>query len=399
MPAEPNRSSRPQHHKPRPNGNGTIFKSRDRYRWQLRKEVGSEMQVVAQGTELTRKDAERACDRAVIDWDRGLLVIRSTVTLGEWLLQWLELRRPHIRETTFEQYEMRLRLYVPDQLRRMLLQEVKRPHILALEAALVRRLSATGRRMVITHLAAAFREAVYQEILLRNPAEGIKVTPTIAEKRKVKRRKALSDEEMDTFLRVAEHDPLYPVFYVLFSLGLRCGEALGLRWKDINWSTRTVSVVQAVNMLNHKPVIGELKSRSSRRDIPVTPDLLSVLNVQRGKQAELVRDWGQPWSDSGLVFTTVRGTPLDRHNIYRSIQRLCRLAGLEPFGTHSGRHTNLTNRMRQSQPLEVVSKVAGHARASITMDIYRHVMPDELRAAEFDLSAYRKRDGALPLMN
>lgn len=138
------------------------------------------------------------------------------------------------------------------------------------------------------------------------------------------------------------------------------------------------------------PDTKQLRARAS-------DDLLEMLRWQRTRQAAWHRELGEGWTELGLVFTTARGTLLDRHNVMRTLKRLCKKTGIEEFGTHSGRHTNITNRLRHDQKPEVVAKIAGHARVSTTLNIYRTVMPDELRAAEFDLGAHMAQARAVVL--
>lgn len=370
------------------------------------------MVVVAQGREPTRTAAETARACAVADWNRGLLVIpvrkteskdvpssdtgipielSTSSTVGDFVDKWLNSQRSSVRDTTYEQYESRLRVHVPQQLRQMALVDVKRLHILNLEASLVEKLSASTRKKVVDHLASVFQMAIDAEIIVRNPALNIKVTKSVEEQAKPKRRKALTDDELHTFLRVAESDVLYPVFYTMFSLGLRCGEALGLRWQDFDAREQVVEVAQGVRLYRNKPLVGPLKSDCSYRSLPIGADLVEVLERHRLWQDALKAQWGSEWPSTGLIFTTMRGTVLDRHNVYRTMHRLCDQAGLSRFGTHSGRHTNLTNRCRDGQPIEVVAKYAGHSKPSVTQNIYRHVAQDEMRRATYDLSAHLRR--------
>lgn len=376
------------------NGEGSVYKYRDRYRWQLRELRDGKMKTVASGIEDTRTAAKLALARAIADRDRGLLLIPSEeVTVGEWLTRWLRLRKPHIQATTYDQYDHRLRAYVPDQLKAMPLTKVKRAHILELELTLCDRISASTRKKVMEHLSAAFQEAIHQELLLRNPADQIKVTPTQAEKERPKRRKALTDDEMQRFLEAAEGDALYPLFYVLFSLGLRCGEALGLRWEDVDFINHEIRVRQANKLLKNKPVLGIPKTAASIRNVPASPDLLDILRAHQQAQEAQKAELGGAWPHSELVFTTGLGTLLDRHNVMRKIHKLCNANGIERFGTHSGRHTVITNLLRAGHLPEVVMRIAGHTKTVTTMG-YRTVMPEEIRAAQFSLRSHLHLDSA-----
>lgn len=293
----------------------------------------------------------------------------------------------------------------------MKLQAIKRTHLKQLELDLAHReatqrskdgktrqlgrpLSSSSRARVFGHLRAAFDEAIEHEYLAVNPARGIFAKASEAEKsRKGDKRKALSDDELERFFAVAEGDPLFPVLYTLFSLGVRRGEALGLRWRDVNFRTGTVRIEQQVKILRNKPVIGPLKTVNSRRTLSASDDLLEVLKKRQQAQAQDHALCGAEWQgqDTNLVFTTTLGGMLDPHNVNRTIRRLCKLAGVRHFGSHTGRYTNITHRLRAGEKLEIVSAIAGHASPSITLDAYRDVLEDEKRSAVYSLKEHRKR--------
>lgn len=369
------------------------------------------------GTEKNDTAAKKAMAAALTAHARGLLAPPERITLGEWLDRWLEGRKPHVGDTTYELYETRVRLYIPEKLKKMRLQDVKRTHLKQLELELATReavqrsrngkerklgrpLSVASRAKVFEHLRAAFEEAIEQEYLTVNPARGMRAKATEAEKSKRNgKRKALTDEEMDKFLTAAEGDPLFPVLYTLFSLGVRRGEALGLRWSDINFKTGAVRIEQQVKQLQNKPVIGSLKTERSCRTLTASEDLLEVLAARRASQAVERKACGAQWQEHGLVFTTTLGTPVSPRNVNRTITRLCEKAGVRHFGSHTGRYTNITNRLRGGEKLEVVSKIAGHARASITVDLYRDVLDEETRGSVYSIKEQRGRARPAPSTN
>ncbi|WP_027464090.1 tyrosine-type recombinase/integrase [Deinococcus ficus] len=378
--------------KERGNGQGSVYayKGGPSHRWLLTIGVlpnGRPRRIG--GIEPNKTLALKALRRAQQDLERGLLSVPSQVTLGEWLKVWLKGRQPEVAETTFYQYELYVRLYIPEELTRMKVQEIKRTHLQNLSADLAARgLKAATRSKVFQHLRSAFREAVDQELIVVNPAEGLRVRATATE-RLEKRPKALTDQELERFLTVAEGDRLYPLIYALFALGLRRGEALGLRWTDVDFRVQSIRVEQQVKLLGNTPIIGALKTANSRRTVYFGADLLDVLQGWRARQLGERKQAGSAWEDSGLVFTTALGSLLDPHNVNRTLRRLSKEAGVRSFGSHTGRYTNITNRLRAGQPLEVVSAIAGHANPSITLDAYRDVLEDEKRTHTFDLRQHR----------
>ncbi|RJF71493.1 site-specific integrase [Deinococcus cavernae] len=372
----------------RGSGEGSIHQlPNGRYRWQTT--VGHDRdgkQVRRSGTARTRKEADRKLTEVKAAHQKGLLSLPSTTTLGEWLDIWLMRRRPHLAVGTYEQYVLRLK-HVPVSLRRTRLQELKRTQVREFASDLITRgLAATTRSKVISHLRAALEAAVEEELLALNPALGVRITSTVAERSKQQsRRKALTLDELQAFLDAAREDPLYSLYYVLFSLGLRRGEALGLRWQDVNLKTGEIRIEQQVKVEGNKAVIGSLKTVNSRRRLQASEDLLEVLQArqayQRGEKALV----GDAWKETGLVFTSSIGTMLHPRNVNRSISKVCAAAGLPNFSSHSARHTHITQRLRAGEKLEVVSAIAGHATPSITINTYRHVGEDEKRSSVFSL--------------
>ncbi|PYE55481.1 tyrosine-type recombinase/integrase [Deinococcus yavapaiensis] len=388
-------ADRKRRERERGNGLGSVRKLPSG-KWQWSLTVGFDergKQRRKSGTAPNETAAKKALATAMAAQAKGLLASPDRITLGEWLGRWLEGRKPHVSETTYELYATRLRLYVPENLKMLRLQTVKRTHLRDLETFLAsKNLAASGRAKVFEHLRAAFDEAIEQELLAVNPARGIRVKATEAEKSvKSERRKALTDDELDRFLTAAEDDALYPLFYTLFSLGLRRGEALGLRWQDVNFHTGAIRVEQQVKLLRNKPVIGPLKTAGSRRTLYGSADLLDVLGERQAKQQHDRAALGEAWQECGLIFTTALGTLMHPRNVNRSIDRLCKRAGIRHFGSHAGRYTNITHRLRGGEKLEVVSAIAGHARPSITSDLYRDVMEDEKRLSVYSLKNQRQQ--------
>ncbi|GAA5535148.1 site-specific integrase [Deinococcus aluminii] len=315
---------------------------------------------------------------------RGLVSFPSTTTVGEWLDIWLGRRKPHVSVSTYEQYVFHSR-HIPQQLRRLKLQELKRSHVRELVAKLVEKgLSASSRSKVLSHLRSALDAALEEELLVVNPAQGVRAVKTAAE-RSMRKRKALTIDELGAFLIAAEGDTLYPLFYTMFSLGLRRGEVLGLRWQDLNLDTGEVRVEQQVKLEANRAVVGPLKTVNSRRRLYSSPDLLDTLRGIQREQITAQLLAGLAWTQTDLVFTTGIGTPIHPRNVNRAIYAICDASGLRRFSSHTARHTHITQRLRNGEKLEIVSAVAGHATPSITIDIYRSVLEDEKRLAVFSL--------------
>jgi len=179
------------------------------------------------------------------------------------------------------------------------------------------------------------------------------------------------------FLAVAGQSTYGPIWIVALATGLRRGELLGLRWQDVDVERRTLSVRQTVGLVGTTIVAGQPKTRSGRRTIPVPMDVIEVLREHRRRQNERRLVLGPIWQDHDLVFAAANGTPINPNNLKRDYTRLVTLADVPCIRIHGVRHTHATLALQQGANIKAVSQRLGHARTSITMDIYAHVLPEQ----------------------
>ena len=150
-------------------------------------------------------------------------------------------------------------------------------------------------------------------------------------------------------------------------------EACGLRWVDIDLTTGRLRVAQAIQWRKGKATVVEPKSDSSRRTVKLPKFALSALRRHRTRQKKERLAAGKDWVDSGLVFTSSIGTPLDYSNLRKDFQALLNDANLPVIRLHDLRHTCATMLMVQGVPAKVVMETLGHSQISLTLDTYSHV--------------------------
>lgn len=312
---------------------------------------------------------------------RGLTTQTSTVTFGEWLTIWLEQRAEYLEIASQELYATYQRLYIPKPLQDVRLQALRVSDFKELAAHLVTTgLTRQTRAKVISVCNQSLREAVLREFIAVNPCDAVRVHNTKADDARAQdpTAKALTDDEMDRFLTAAKDHELFSLFYCMFSLGLRIGEGLGLRWEDLDLENRKARIVQQVKLADGKWVLGILKTPKSRRTLPVSEDLAAVLEAHRWAQDEARHILGAGWQDHGLIFASGVGTPRDKNNVNKAITRLRIKAGVKPFSSHGCRHTRITAMLKDGVDPEVVAKFAGHSNSTITRTTYRTVFETEL---------------------
>jgi integrase len=190
----------------------------------------------------------------------------------------------------------------------------------------------------------------------------------------------LDAEQARRLLDAAKGDPLEALYVVSLTCGLRIGEALGLRWTNIDLDAGTLRVsrqLQRKRRLDGKPgklVFSEPKN-ASRRTLDLPQRTLESLRTHRKRQ--LVQRVGATrYEDSGLVFATGIGTPFDAQNVVnRRFRPLLRRAGLPPIRWHDLRHTYATLLLARGTHPTHVQRYLGHASVQLTLDRYSHWMP------------------------
>ena len=182
-----------------------------------------------------------------------------------------------------------------------------------------------------------------------------------------------TQQEAQRFLVSVADDRLYALWTVLLATGLRRGEALGLRWDDVDLDRRRLSIQRAVTVVDYEIVLSEPKTARGRRSVSIDPTTAAVLAAHRKRQREERLAWGPAWQDSGYVFTTEDGQILHPQRVTLIFKRLAQNAGLPPIRLHDLRHTAATLALTAGIHPKVVSERLGHATIGITLDTYSHV--------------------------
>jgi integrase len=175
------------------------------------------------------------------------------------------------------------------------------------------------------------------------------------------------------FLKAARDDRLYALYAVALSLGLRRGEALALRWSDIDLDTGVIRVRNALHRTTGGLEIGPVKTDGSARTVALPPPCSEALRDHRAHQEAERAAAGLRWRDRGLVFTTTLGTPLEPRNLNRHLDRLCERAGVRRIRFHDLRHSCASLLYEQGVPIENIQDVLGHSSPTVTKMIYVEV--------------------------
>lgn len=162
---------------------------------------------------------------------------------------------------------------------------------------------------------------------------------------------------------------------------MRRGEALALRWSDVDLDNGTVTVRGTLGRIGGRLVVSEPKTDRSRRTVPIGAPLVAMLRAQRKQQAAEQLRAANQWENSGLVFTTEFGTPVEPRNILRTVETAAAKAGMEGVGVHTLRHSAAVAWLEAGVHIKAVADLLGHSSIAVTGDIYGHTSDDTARAA------------------
>ena len=182
-------------------------------------------------------------------------------------------------------------------------------------------------------------------------------------------------EQLKAFLDAVKDDHLSPLWHVIAMTGMRRGEAIGLRWSDVDLEAGRLSVRRALIPINREVVVSEPKTAKGRRVVALDPGTIEVLKAQAARQLDEQHEWDEAWIETGLVFTAEHGAALDPESLSRYFRQAVKKTMLPQIRLHDLRHTHATLALQAGIHPKVVSERLGHATVSITFDTYSHAIP------------------------
>lgn len=335
----------------------------------------------------SRRDAQKALNAALQLVASGVSTKRRRITLWEMVDAWLRKREAAeaVRRRTLVDYRALLGNHVAkNAIGSIVLSDLTRDHVVRWLLDLrgpeeKRRLSPRSIRVLYALVNRALREAVDDDLLVKNPASGVQLPR--AERQEMT---ALTPEQAKLFLAAARGDSNYALWALLVVTGLRPSEALALRWSDLG--AGTVTVQRSVVWVGRQPIFGKTKTAGSRRNVPLDETLIAALAQHRVNQETSLRMCPIDPEMRGLAFCTTNGTPLDAKNLRRSFRALLERANLPRIRIYDLRHTTATLLLGAGENPKIVAERLGHSSVRQTLDTYSHVAPTMQASATAKLS-------------
>ncbi|GGM82099.1 site-specific integrase [Thermopolyspora flexuosa] len=223
-------------------------------------------------------------------------------------------------------------------------------------------------------LRAALNNAVREELIARNVAALIRVPKP--RRRKIK---PWTVDEARRFLESARtrRDPLYAAYVLILVLGLRRGEVLGLRWEDVDLDNAEISIGWQLQRVRGRLYHRETKTESSDAVLPLVEPCVAALRDRRAEQNAARLRAGRDWVETGLVFTTVTGRPVEPRNFNRSFAAAIRHAQVPRIPLHATRKTCASLLVALDVHPRIVMQILRHSQIGVTMNVYSEVYSEE----------------------
>jgi integrase len=281
----------------------------------------------------------------------------------------------HLEPMTMRRYQSYLKNDF-DGIGHILLEDLKPQHLQRHYAKKLENLSSSTVHILHRFFHVVLERAVKLGIIVRNPAGSVDAPPM-----KTKEFTALTEEQAMILIDHAQqYDRLAALYIVTLFSGMRVSEVLGLTWDSIDYRNNVIKVSKQLKLMedgNYQLSI--LKTRTSRREIPLVPAVTIALNTWRHTQQEEKRKAGSAWKNPmNLIFTNALGEHLTQAFAWKSFQKLLKAATLPAFRFHDLRHTFATLLIEKGVPIKVVSELLGHSSITITLRVYGHVT-DKMR--------------------
>ena len=339
----------------------------------------------------TKRDAQRERNRILTEIQDQAYITPSKETVGQLANHWLEHVAPHKNSVlSVDAHKQRVQSHVIPHIGGIELGDLNSDHIERLYSTLRetgnRRTGKALSEQTIIHvqssLSLIFGWAYRKDKIKSNPLDKVENKPSKSIRNNsaefnedLDEAKVYKDEELKSLLSQVTGTVLYCPVLTAAMTGLRRGEILGLKWKDIDFEAKTLKVRRSVgDAKKQKFQIKPPKSKSSRREISLPDTLVDALQAHKKEQAELFLKLGKGLTAEDFTFGSWEGGPQIPGNFTHRFRRAADKVGLSHCNFHMLRHTHASALLKEHIPITTVSKRLGHGDASITLKVYSHVM-------------------------
>ncbi len=359
----------------------------------------------------TRSEVQDKLNKVLNKVSTGTYKEPSKTKLSKWLDNWLnDYMKNSLRPTTWESYEVQIRKHIKPAIGYLKLSQVTTSHLQKLYNDKLSGnrsdnkqggLSVKSVRYIHGIIYGALEQAKKEGMIAINPADAVKL-PKL-ERPEVK---YFDSDQVALFLSYAKETHYFTAYYLEVATGLRRGELLGLRWKNVDLQNKSVTVSQGLVRTKQGLVFQPPKTKLGRRTISIPANVSEVLKFHHKQQDRLKEKAESAWvnelifankdqpESNDLVFTNEIGKPVDPRALTRHFERLIdkinrdiELIGekgdwkqedieakkIEKISFHGLRHTYATLCLQQGVDMKTIQENLGHFDPGFTLSVYSGV--------------------------
>ena len=362
---------------------GSIQK-RSKYSWRLVYDVGRDHSGNRRQKAVTfkgsKREAEKELARLITEFENGGFVEPHKLTVADFLEYWLKSHAAaRVSAKTLERYTEICRKHLIPALGSHLLTKLNSMHIQEYYAIAEKsgRLTGGGGGLsarTILHHHRVLRRALKQAatatppLIKINPTDGVAAPTPSAHDITV-----LDEDETAILLESARGHTLFIPIFVAATTGLRRGEVLALRWRDVDLERGSLSVVHSLEQTKEGLRFKPPKTKKSRRAVTLPPIAVEALQQHKAEQARVRLKLGLGRDDNGLVCSRYDGAPRSPRAFSKEFDRFIRKLEITRVTFHELRHSHATQLLEAGIHPKVVQERLGHSTIATTMDLYSHV--------------------------
>jgi len=361
----------------RSNGQGHTYKVGKSYRTVIHYN-GHVVTAMAPTTQESRKRAKDKLEKLPKSVTSKNALPQSKIALSDYLISWLdETHKYQIAHSTWKRYRALAVHHINPVIGRIALRKIV-PSDIQLVLTTMREggQSPRSQQQARALLSVALGEAENNEYIPSNPVKKVRIP--VNKNREIE---PLTIEEVKRLLETYRDTPSSARLHIALLCGLRQGEALGLRWQDIDLVNGVLEVRNQIQMIDGRLQLTGLKTERSRRSLVLTLGTLESLKMHKEIINQMKCLNGIDWKENDLVFPSADGTPKQATIDFNDWKRALRLCGIKPRRLHDARHTAATLMYGQGVGIEVISRALGHSSSAITSKLYVHSALAPLRVA------------------
>ncbi len=397
--------------KKRANGEGTIRQRKDG-RWEGLYTVNYKRKSVYGKTQT---EVRKKLNEVLNDINNGIYIENTNITFGAWLDEWLEVyAKPSVKLSTYGSYEGYIRNHIKpeigkiklsalraDILQKFINQKLKNGRCDKVKDVNTNKLvtkkgglSEKTIKNMYNMIHSALKQAYKNGLVNQNVSELITLP-----KQKRNEMRVLSLEEQKALQSAVQDERLGIGIILSLFTGIRLGELLGLKFDDIDFENKTITIRRTLNRLkvydnSEKKtdiVIGEPKTNKAKRVIPIQEFLIPLLKAHKTIVLTEQIKVANLYKNNGFVICNEFGNYIEPRTYQDFFKRMLRKSEIENTNFHTLRHTFATRALESGFDVKVLADILGHADASTTLNKYAHALPDHKKTSMEKLSCLYER--------